>query len=122
MDAGFTGYGEREMADRDVCIAIGEDLTRAYPGYMWNVGCNHQAGVAQIMLMMPSDKPSNTTKGFLIHLSTALGPGGQKKVLLAGGEILERWGLPRSRSPEDMVLRAHEHGLDESNMITKSRY
>lgn len=122
MEAAFSGTGERAMADQDVCIAIGEDLTRAYPGYLWKVGCNHEAGVAHIHLVVPSPIPDNTTKGFMIYLSTVLGPGGQKKVIGAGGEILERWGLPRDRAPEDMVDRANEHGLDRSNMVLKSKY
>jgi hypothetical protein len=122
MEAGVISHGETAMADEDVCRAIGEDLTATYPGYLWNVGCNHQSGVATICLMMPSPTPSNTMKGFQINLSTVLGPGGQKRVREAGGEVLERWGLPRGRAPEDMVQRAHQHGLDTGNMITKSKY
>lgn len=109
------------MEDQDVCIAIGETLTAAYPGYMWNVGCQHDGGVAYIMLVIPT-VANNQSLGNLIYLSTALGPGGQKAVLRAGGEILERWGLPRSRAPSDMVQRANEHGLDQGGMVLKSRY
>jgi len=121
MFADVESSGPRAMADRDVCIAIGEDLTQTYPGYIWNVGCNHEAGAAQIMLVIPS-VTGNQSMGFLIHLSTVMGPGGRQKVLAAGGEVLERWGLPRGRAPTDMVQRANEHGLDQGNMITKSRY
>lgn len=121
MEADVESYGPRAMADQDVCVAIGEDLTQHYPGYIWNVGCNHEAGVAYIMLVIPSG-PDNQSKGFLIHLDTVLGPGGQKRCRWAAGEILERWGLPRDRAPADTVQRANENGLDQSSMVLKSRY
>lgn len=117
----FTGHGPTRMADHDLCVAVGEDLTSTYPGYFWNVGCNHEAGALHIELVIPH-QVGNTTKGFLMHISTAVGPGGQKAVRKAGGELLERWGLPRGRAPKDTIERALEHGLDEGNAILKSRY
>ena len=122
MEAGLTvDPGQFAMADQDVCIAMGEALTQAYPGYVWNVGCNHQGGVATVSLVIPS-VCGNQAKGFMIHLSTVLGPGGYKKVLAAGGEVLERWNLSRERAPRDFVQRANENGLDQSNMVLKSKW
>lgn len=120
-DSILTGYGETRMADQDVCIAVGQDLTQTYPGYFWNVGCDHFAGVVNVSLAIPGES-GNTTKGFLLHLSSILGPGGQKKVRVAGGELLERWGLPRGRAPHDTIERALEHGLDRGGEIVKSRH
>ena len=122
MDAVITGHGPRQMADEDICRAIGEDLTQTYPGYLWQVGCNHDAGVATILLIVPTAPRAYQTKGFMIHLNTVVGPGGSKKVRDAGGEILERWGLPRGRAPSDYMARAGANGLDTANSITKSRY
>jgi len=120
-DSILTGEGPTRMADQDVCIAVGEDLTQTYTGYFWNVGCNHEAGVVAISLAIPGDN-GNTTRGFLLHLSTIMGPGGQKKVRAAGGELLERWGLPRGRAPQDVIERALEHGMDRGGEILKSRH
>lgn len=122
MDAVITGHGPRQMADEDICRAIGEDLTQTYPGYLWQVGCNHDAGVATILLIVPTATRADQAKGFMIHLDTVVGPGGSKKVRDAGGEVLERWGLPRGRAPSDYMAQAGEHGLDTANSITKSRY
>lgn len=120
-EAILTGSGENRMADQDICIAVGEDLTQTYPGYFWNVGCNHEAGTVTVALAIPGEA-GNTTKGFLLHLSSIVGPDGQKKVRAAGGELLERWGLPRGRAPDDTIERALEHGLDRGGEIKKSRY
>src|ERR1700685_276368 len=94
-DAILTGYGATRAADEALCIIVGRDLTETFPGYFWNVGVNHEAGVLAISLDLPGEGAS-TTRGMLLHISTAVGPDGQKKVRAAGGELLERWGLPRS--------------------------
>lgn len=117
----LTGSGETRMADQDICIAVGEDLTATYPGYFWNVGANSEAGTVVVSLAIPGDN-ANTTRGFLLHISSLMGPDGQKKVRAAGGELLERWGLPRGRAPDDVIERALEHGLDRGGEVLKSRY
>jgi hypothetical protein len=117
----LTGEGATRAADEALCIVIGRDLTETFPGYFWNVGVNHESGVIAISLAMPGEA-GNTTKGFLMYISTAVGPGGQKKTRQAGGELLERWGLPRGRAPEDVIERALEHGLDRGGEILKSRH
>jgi hypothetical protein len=121
MDAILTGSGTNRMADQDVCIAVGEDLTRQYPGYLWMVGCNHEAGTIQIDLQC--DKPIGMERyGYMLHLSTVLGAGGQKAVMRAGGELLERFGLRRGIAHEDTPEIARAHGLDVSNNKNKSKH
>ena len=121
MEAYVEASGPRAMADRDVCIAVGEDLARHYPDYPWRVGCNHEAGTIVIDLGVP--KPLGMANmGMLLHIGAVLGPGGQSKVMRAGGELLERFGLSRAKRQEDMRDIAAEHGLDAGNAILKSRY
>jgi hypothetical protein len=109
------------MADEDVCVAVGEDLTRAFPGYFWMVGCNHEAGTIQIDL--PGQKPIGMERwGMLLHISTVLGAGGQKAVMRAGGEMLERLGLRRGAAHADTNEIALAHGLDTGNAVLKSRH
>lgn len=116
MDALVSGG----MADQDVCIAVGEDLTQVYPGYMWKVGCNHDAGTVVIDVGVP--KPIGMENyGYMLHLSSVLGPGGQKRVRQAGGEMLERLGLRRGVAQADTHYRAVEHGLDLGGAVTKSK-
>lgn len=119
-----TDDAEIARAEAALCIAIGEDLMRTYPGYIWDVGFTHASGVVTIKLTVPlSVRPGGTGEpGFLIHAETAVGPGGQRKVRAAGGELLERWRLPRQRAPGDWVEQAWENGLDKTNMITRSKH
>lgn len=121
MDAYVEGAGPRGMADQDVCIAVGEDLQRHYPDYPWMVGCNHEAGTVAIDLAV--EKPPGLERyGFLLHLDTVLGAGGQQAVMRAGGEILERFGLQRGAARDGFQERAAENGLDASGAIGKSRF
>jgi hypothetical protein len=121
MDAMVTGYGETRMADQDLCIAVGEDLTKNYPGYYWMVGANHEAGTIQIDLQVP--KPVGLENyGYLLYISTVIGPGGQKAVMRAGGELLERFGLRRLSAHVETDEIAAEHGLDTSNNKNKSKH
>ncbi len=116
--------GEHAMAERDICLAVSDTLHANYPGYAWRVGCTLESGVVVVELCVPLAsrlKPTNQTKGFMIHIKRLQGPGGIKKVIWAGGEVLERWKLPRDKAPADWVEMAWEHGLDESNSVVKSR-
>lgn len=118
QDAVITSDGPTKMADADVCVAVGEDLSQAFPDYPWMVGCNHQAGTIVIDLQVP--KPLGLEGyGYLLFLSTVLGPGGRKAVIRAGGELLERFGLPRRSAPMETMEIAREHGLDASNVADK---
>lgn len=121
VDTAIHSSGPKAMADEDVCRAVGEDLQRAYPGYPWMVGCNHEAGTVVIDLPEPWKPLKYRNYGILLHLGSLMGPGGQKKVLFSGGELLERLGLPRDAAPLDAGLKARENGMDVGSAIIKSR-
>lgn len=121
MEAYLSGEGPTQMADQDLCIAVGEDLTRTYPGYAWMVGCNHESGTLHINVDVP--KPAGLEGyGYLLHISSVIGPGGQKRVHMAGGEMLERFRLRRGVAHADTDELALAHGLDLTGHKNKSRY
>jgi hypothetical protein len=108
------------MADEDVCIAIGEDLAKHYPGYPWMVGVDHGAG--SVCIDLGVEKPIGMERyGYRLNLSTVMGPGGQKRVMQAGGELLERFGLRRGEAPDDAKELARANGLDVAGARNKSR-
>ena len=113
--------GPDAMNERDLCVAVGEDLQRAYSGYPWLVGCSKQAGTVVIDLPEAWKPPAYKQYGILLHMGSLMGPGGQKKVFHAGGEMLERMGLPRTAAPKDAGLKARENGMDISNAVVKSK-
>ena len=122
--------GQFAMEERDICRAVSDTLHSNYPGYAWRVGTTLTetsrgvTGAVVVELCVPLAsvvKPTNNTKGFLIYAHALHGPGGVRKVILAGGEVLERWGLPREKAPADWVEQAWEHGLDETGSVVKSK-
>lgn len=119
MDAHVSASGVMAMAERDLCIAIGEDLARAYPGYVWMVGV--QSGSIKIDLGGIEKPLGLANYGYRLNVSTVIGPGGQKAVMLAGGEMLERFGLRRTFAHPDTPDIARAHGLITDGARNKSR-
>ena len=120
-EAIVTGEGATQAADEALCIVVGRDLMDAFPGYAWDVGCNHEAGVLSIRLSV-SVVGGMAQPGFLMHISNVVGPGGQKKVRNAAGEVLERWKLRRGAAKADWMEEALSNGLDTGNAVLKSRH
>lgn len=99
------------MADQDLCRAIGEDLAKHYPGHPWNVGVDLDSGSISIELCYPHPGIQNVTFGYRLHPQTMMAPGGQKRVMQAGGELLERYQLARGPATDESHARATENGL-----------
>lgn len=108
--------GPTAMADEDLARAVGEDLMQHYPGHPWMVGCNHEAGTVAVQLGY-----IDTQMGILLHIQKLLAPGGQKLAMRAGGELLERLGLPRGAATGESAVRARAHGLIQDGAVEKSR-
>ena len=68
-------------------------LEQHYPLYtgLWRVTVNEQGGVIEVNNMAISGR-----YGFLMHISKIDSEG--RKVVRAGGELLDRYGLPRSKA------------------------
>jgi hypothetical protein len=78
----------------DIALArkIGETLQYHYGGHPWYVEVEHIHGIAKVSI------PSlmGWTSYFVIHLDRLASDPGMKIVVKAGGEILERYRIPRS--------------------------
>jgi hypothetical protein len=98
------------MADRDLCIAVLEDLARHYPGHPWLITADVQAG--SVVIDLGYEKPIALRNfAYLLHASTLMGPGGQVRVMQAAGELLERFGVARGPGRADTAIAAADHGL-----------
>ena len=75
--------------DETVCRAIGRLLHTEYRGHDWQVWVSRQAGIAKIWL----NCLMNPAFPYVLHLTELLQP---RDVIRAGGEILERYRIPRS--------------------------
>lgn len=112
--------GDTAIADVDMCIAVGEDLTQHYPGHPWQVGCNHESGMVTITLGYPGGQTKGGDQfqwGYCLHLSDLMSSGAQKRVMRAGGELLERFGVARRAGDANAIVDAMAHGLDRSGAV-----
>lgn len=97
-----SGAGSRARAGTDIACARGvrDILDAAYPGHLWEVVADsHQGYVA---FRIPALMGANYA--YLIK-GQELTP---EKVLHGGGELLERYRLPRGRFDLDRFLEARE--------------
>lgn len=83
---------------------MAEALHAAYPGHFWAVSCDGKTGFADVRNLALSGN-----YGFRIRLSGIYSASGFKRdVLKAGGEILERFRMDRSRLNEDQLSGAQQ--------------
>jgi hypothetical protein len=119
---GSESHGDTEAVDMAACHKAMEVLQKAYPDHPWAIGCDHFAGMIHCRLQYNGAHVTNNGYGFMLRISTVQGSEGEKKLKMAGGECLERFGLARSRATDQSYHRAAQNGLDLGGIITKSRY
>jgi hypothetical protein len=83
------GAGAREVT---IAKAIGRLLAHHYPGHPWSVEVSIHGGYATIGIP-PLLGPN---WGYILHLNQIDTESGMKRVVEAGGHILERFQIPRS--------------------------
>ncbi|WP_286237982.1 hypothetical protein [Neptuniibacter halophilus] len=85
---------QRAIIDMEKAKQIAEKLWKHYPGHLWAVHADTVNNVATVQLLGVSGQ-----WGFYLHLDK-LDPG-LRKVMQAGGEILERFNLHRGQRRDD---------------------
>lgn len=86
-------------AANDIVMAkqMAEALHAAYPGHMWAVACDGQIGFADVRNLALSGN-----WGFRIKLDEIYsGSQFKRQVLMAGGELLERYRMSRGKFNQD---------------------
>ena len=78
------------QADLEMAKRVWQVLHWHYPSHCWGVSVDHQQGIVQIILPVFSDW------SFVVKISDLKGDPAMKAVVRAGGEMLERWRMPRS--------------------------
>ncbi len=115
-----TSHGETAMADIALGKQVIECLEKHYPGHNWYVEANHLGGVVTIQLCYPTKggKIRVWNHGMVLHIKNLDTPDRlNKKVMLSGGELLERGNLARKGANPYTAFEARENGLDTSNMV-----
>ncbi len=88
--SGEGGIDRNKDWDETVCRAIGRILHSQYRGHDWSVWVSREAGIAKIWL----NCLMNPSFPYVVHLTELLQP---QDFIRAGGEILERYNIPRSQ-------------------------
>lgn len=113
---GLDGSGSKMQADIELCGKVYAELEKHYPGHHWAVGCDHEQGTVAIKLMY-FVQGFHGEPGFLIKISMLNSQGGWAKVMMAGGELLERFGLERRGMRAGDREIAAAHGLIKDGII-----
>jgi len=96
----------RAQHDVDMARAIGDKLTEHYPGHPWFVEVDSIGGLVHISIPVLMHNWR-----FNLKLRELASDPGLKLVVKAGGEILERWQVPRSRIDVAAFSAAMRHRL-----------
>lgn len=83
---------------------VGQLLAGAYPGHLWHIEADVHGGSCRIINLSLSTGPGARPWGFVLHLAKiATASELRRKVLLAGGEVLERYKQRRGAKDDDAI-------------------
>ena len=93
-------------ADLALTKAIADKLQAHYPAHPWMVKVTHAQGVAMIKLPLVMKRHQE----FVLHIDKLKSDPGLRAVVRAGGEILERYNMPRHGFSLERFLDARAEG------------
>lgn len=113
------GHGEDKLKDLALGKRILDVVEKYYPLHPWFVSCSHEAGSASIQLMYDGqDGKTHIWKyGFLMHIPKLMLEDLEKKVMLAAGEVLERYHMAREQANMNSIIDFKEKGVDKHCMV-----
>lgn len=95
----LTGTPDIAALDFNMAKEMSECLTAAYPGHAWAVTCEGEKGIATVRNLALSGN-----WGFVMKLRNMSSSSDWKKqIIMAGGELLERFRLRRGAVDHDAV-------------------
>lgn len=109
--------GEFARRDLAMCERVLVELNRHYPGHPWLVNVSHKGGSVGVKLCYFDRLGRFSRLGYWLPLTLFASELGWREVMLAGGELLERYGLPRAAYRQGDRQRAEEHGLDATGRV-----
>lgn len=87
------------MLDFNTAKDMAEALHAAYPGHLWAVTCEGEKGIATVRNLALSGE-----WGFVLHLKEIYSASAWKKdIVMAGGELLERFNLSRGLANQEAI-------------------
>ncbi len=96
---------KQDMRANEICSIVGRQLVKHYPGWTWYVDCTPGSGVVTVRNLNIHGQ-----YGFVIPIRDLYSDVDLKLVTMAGGELLERCNLPRSRYTMDIKIEKDYNG------------
>ena len=111
-------YSDDDVKDIALCRKIWQVLDKHYQGHPWMVGADHRAGTVTIQLAY-NDKVDwrFSRMGWILHINKLETPEELKKVMRAGGDMLERFNLKRDAATENSRQYAKSNGLIKDGVM-----
>lgn len=111
----FNDFAEASPADVALAVAAYHKLEQHYPGHSWRTNADHAQGVLTVQLQYFDKLRRDANWGVRIKIHRLNSDPDLRSVVRAGGELLERYGLPRHRRADaETRVAAVAHGLDKS--------
>lgn len=102
--AGVEEAIHKSQANADMETAVGMILVAAYPGHLWHIESKGEQGIVAITNQELSNGPGARPWGFILHIKTiATASELRKKVIMAAGEILERYAQHRGKMDVEAI-------------------
>ena len=97
-----------EIHANAICAAVGQQLEKHYPGWLWFVECTITSGIVTVKnISLHGDY------GFVLLLTDLLSDTDLRLPVTAGGELLERCNLPRGPRPKNLQIKRDIKGNAE---------
>lgn len=103
---------------RDLALTkrMAEVLERHYPGHPWMVQVSHAQGIAYIKLPILMSR----NQAYILHIDRMAMDPSLRCVMRAGGELLEKYQVPRTTFLLDHFLNAREAKRPKPRLIIPS--
>lgn len=115
---GIDGEKVDPFLARDLALTkrMAEVLERHYPGHPWMVQVSHAQGVAYVKLPILMKR----NQAYILHIDRMSMDPGLKCVMRAGGELLEKYQVPRTPFLLDHFLTARDASRPRPRLILPS--
>lgn len=106
---------KNDLADIELCRDIAKVLLTHYPGHLWHVGVDSNPNVrmVDIKLAYPDRLGVLPKFGYKMMIDNAT----SHRIMMAGGELLERYRLARARATPYAHIDVINNGLDRAGEV-----
>lgn len=113
-------HTQHDLEDVKLCDKINRILQFYYPKHPWMIGANHETHVIHIQLAY-FNRLGQIFPWGVQYYTHKMGGYKQmrKKIMLAGGELLERFNLARKEASEFAEHYASEGGINTENPVCR---